>query len=190
MRKLIYTHMVSLDGYIEVDESSEHQDWAIGGDDLQRHFYEIESTIDAHLYGRKVYEVVASAWSMFAGDPSVSKDRAAYAHLWMEKPKFVFSRTLEHAEWNTRVINDDAVEVVRKLKAEAGNDLMLYGGNLAAALIPHGLVDEYRLYIQPVVIGTGTLMFQGLDDLLRLRLLETRTFDGGVVLHHYASAEA
>lgn len=189
MRKVIYTHMVSLDGYIETEESYEGPNWAVSDEGLQRHFAEVESTIDAHLYGRKAYETVASGWPVFAKDPSTPKDMAAYARLWMETPKVVFSKTLDHAEWNTRVVKENAAEEIAKLKAQPGKDLMLYGGVLASSLIPHGLIDEYRLYVNPVVLGSGTPMFPGLDHLLRLQLKDTQTFDCGVVLLHYSQSE-
>ncbi|MCB0183786.1 MAG: dihydrofolate reductase family protein [Caldilineaceae bacterium] len=103
----------------------------------------------------------------------------------MEKPKVVFSTTLDEVSWNARLVKENAVEAVRALKAEPGKDLALYGSILAASLIPHGLVDEFRFYVNPIVLGSGKPMFPDLAKMMRLRLVGTETFDCGVVLLHY-----
>jgi dihydrofolate reductase len=100
-------------------------------------------------------------------------------------PKIVFSKTLERADWNTTVVRDLVVDDILALKAQPGGDLALGGADLAAAFMRHDLVDEYRVYVHPVVIGRGRPMFPPVDDKVQLQLVETRTFGNGVVLLRY-----
>lgn len=100
-------------------------------------------------------------------------------------PKFVFSRTLTKAEWITKVIHDVVPEEIAELKAQPGGDLSLSGANLAATFMRHDLIDEYRLYVHPVVIGEGRPLFQAPEIRMNLRLAGTRSFGNGVVMLRY-----
>jgi dihydrofolate reductase len=100
-------------------------------------------------------------------------------------PKIVFSRTLEHADWNTAVVRDVVAEDILDLKAQPGGDLALGGADLTAAFMRHDLIDEYRLYVHPVVIGQGKRLFRPGGARFELRLVETQTFGNGVVLLRY-----
>ncbi len=188
MRTVIYAHMVSADGFIEADPGQTNgENWAVADEGLQQHFIELEKRVDAHLYGRAVYQQLAASWPAFAEDATLPDSMREYARMWVAKPKYVFSSTLEQAGPNTTVVRDDAARLIAELKSLPGNDLTLYGGRLAASLIGHGLIDEYRLYVNPVVLGRGTPMFPGLASMLRLRLLATESFQCGVVLLRYAA---
>jgi dihydrofolate reductase len=184
MRKLIYPHMVSLDGYIETDGTDKPSDWATGDEELTRHFIDFEATTDAHLYGRRIYEQLARDWPAMGEHPSAPPYVAEYARLWMAKPKIVFSRSLTHVEWNARLADDAAAEITR-LKEEPGGDLAIYGANLVAGLLPLGLIDEIRAYVNPVLLCGGKPMFPQLDNIIRLDLIESRAFGCGVVLLRY-----
>jgi dihydrofolate reductase len=107
-----------------------------------------------------------------------------FARIWRDMPKIVYSTTLERADWNTTVVRDVVVEEVMDLKAQPGGDLALGGADLAASFMRHDLIDEYRLYVHPVVIGTGKRLFPS-DTRVDLRLVETRPFGNGVVLLRY-----
>ncbi len=109
-----------------------------------------------------------------------------FASIWRDMPKIVFSRTLERAGWNTTVIRDLVAEEVMELKTQPGGDLALGGADLAAAFTRHDLIDEYRLYVHPIVIGQGKPLFHASDTKINLRLAETRTFGNGVVLLRYS----
>ncbi len=189
MRKVIYAHMVSLDGFIEAVESYKGPHWAVSDEELSRHFIDLESTIDAHLCGRRIYENLATWWPHAAKDPSTPEYLTEYARIWVNKPKIVFSRTLDHVEWNARLVKQNAAEEIAKLKSQPGKDLALYGGVLASSVIPHDLIDEYRFYVNPAVLGRGKPMFPALDNVLRLRLVETRAFGCVVVLLRYSQSE-
>lgn len=185
MRNLIYTHMISLDNYIETDRDYDGDNWASSDPGLSQHFQELESSIGTHLYGRRIFQELASMWPLMAESPNAPEAIAAYGRIWVEKPKVVFSTTLDSVAWNARLVKENAAEAVRALKAEPGKDLALYGSVLAASLIPHGLVDEFRFYVNPIVLGSGKPMFPDLAKVMRLRLIGTETFDCGVVLLHY-----
>lgn len=178
--------MVSLDGYIETDPSYTGPNWAVSDEELSRHFLDAESAIDAHLYGRRIYEALASWWPQAANDSSMPAGMAEYGRLWVSKPKIVFSRTLDHAEYNARLVKENAAEEIAKLKAQPGKDLALYGSVLASSLIPLGLVDEFRCYINPALLGRGKPMFPALVDVLRLKHMDTHVFVSGVVLLRYS----
>jgi dihydrofolate reductase len=102
----------------------------------------------------------------------------------------VFSTTLQRADWNTTVVRDVVVEEIEALKAQPGGDLVVGGADLTAAFMAHDLIDEYRLYVHPVVIGRGKPLFRPSDAKINLRLLETRTFGNGVVLLRYERARS
>ena len=185
MGKLIYTHMVSLDGFIEADKPYEGDNWAIADDELTRHFIEAEREIGAHLYGRRVFEALASGWPSFATMPGMPPLVVEYANLWINKPKVVFSTTLDHVDWNARLVKEAAAEEVANLKATSAKDLTLYGSVLAASMIEHKLVDELRFYINPVLLNSGVPVVAPLTQIVRLRLEATQPFGCGVVLLRY-----
>jgi dihydrofolate reductase len=108
-----------------------------------------------------------------------------FSRIWRDMPKIVYSRTLERADWNATVVRDVVPEEIQELKAQPGGDLALGGADIAAAFLRHDLIDEFRLYVHPVVIGRGKPLFQPSDTRVGLQLAETRTFGNGVVLLHY-----
>jgi dihydrofolate reductase len=128
--------------------------------------------------GRVTYEEMAATW------PTSQSD---YARPMNEIPKVVFSKTLERADWpETRIARGDLSEEIARLKREPGNDLIAYGGaTFAQALSRHGLVDEYRLMIQPAALGAGLPLFKDLAAPLHLELVEATTYSTGVAIHVY-----
>lgn len=187
MRKVIYSYMVSLDGFIETPERS--LDWIIIDEELHRYINDKQSTIGAYLNGRRMYELMAGFWPTADADPTYPDYIAEYARIWKQMPKIVFSKTLEQVGENARLVRDDLAGEVARLKAQPGKDLDLSGANLAASLMRLGLVDEYQLFVQPVILGSGTRMFPALEEPARLRLVETHTFGSGVVMLHYQRGE-
>jgi dihydrofolate reductase len=114
---------------------------------------------------------------------------AEFARIWRDMPKIVYSRTLERAEWNTTIVRDVLVDEVLELKAQTGGNLVLGGADLGATFMRLDLVDEYRLYVHPVVIGRGKPLFPASDTRISLQLAETRTFGNGVVPLRYQRPE-
>jgi len=139
----------------------------------------------AFLNGRVTYERMARFWPTADTIPSSTGPMVEFARIWRDMPKIVFSRTLERADWNTTVVRDVIAEEIQELKAQPGGDLVLGGADLAAAFMRHDLIDEYRLYVHPIVLGQGKPLFQPSDTKINLRLAESRTFGNGVVLLRY-----
>jgi dihydrofolate reductase len=187
MRKIILMMSVSLDGFIE--GPNRELDWHMVDDELHTHFNEQLSAMGAFLSGRVTHELMVGFWPTADTDPSSTGPMVEFARIWRDMPKIVYSRTLERSDWNTTVVRDVVAEEVKELKAQAGGDLALGGADIAAAFMRHDLIDEYRLYVHPVVIGRGKPLFPASDIKIELQLAETRTFGNGVVLLRYQRAD-
>jgi dihydrofolate reductase len=185
MRKVILMMQVSLDGFIE--GPGQDLSWHRVDEELHSHFNDLLRTMGGFLDGRVTYEMMAEYWPTADQDPSSSASEIEFAGIWRDMPKIVYSRTLAEAGWNTEVAADVVVEDVVKLKEQPGGDLALGGANLSATFRSLGLIDEYWIYVHPVLIGRGTPLFKETDALTPLRLLESRTFGSGVVLLRYAA---
>lgn len=182
MRRIVLMMSVSLDGRFE----GEGRDitWHRVDDALHRHFNDTLRQAGAFLSGRVTYELMAGYWPTADADPEASAPVAEFAGIWREKPKVVYSRTLPEsaAGWHTTVVREVVPEEVRALREQPGGDLVLGGANLAASFLRHGLVDEFRTYVHPVLVGRGTPLFPPDGAPVPLRLVESRTFGNGVVL--------
>jgi len=183
MRKIILMMSVSVDGFIEGPNGE--LDWHSVGDEFHSHVDEQLGAMSAFLSGRVVYELMAGYWPMADSNPSCTRRVAEFARIWREMPKIVFSRTLERAEWNTTVVREVVPEQIRELQAQPGGDMVVSGALLGAAFMEHDLIDEYRIYVHPIVIGRGKPLFRPSAQKIALRLGETRTFGNGVVLLRY-----
>jgi dihydrofolate reductase len=137
------------------------------------------------LDGRVTYELMAGFWPTADRDPSSTEPVVEFARIWRDMPKIVYSRTLDRADWNSTVVRDVVPEEVMELKAQPGGDMVLGGADVAASFMSHDLIDEYRIYVHPVVIGRGRPLFPAADAKIDLKLVETRTFGNGVVLLRY-----
>jgi len=188
MRKIILMMSVSVDGFIEGPDRE--LDWQMVDDELHTHFNEQLGPMGAFLSGRVTHELMAGFWPTADRDPSSTGPMVEFARIWRDMPKIVFSRTLDRAGWNTTVVREVVAEEIQELKAQPGGDMVLGGADLAAAFMRHDLIDEYRLYVHPVVIGRGKPLFRPSDVRVNLRLAETRTFGNGVVLLRYQRADA
>jgi dihydrofolate reductase len=187
MRRIIWMMSVSLDGFME--GPGRELDWQLIDEELHRHFNEQLAAMGAFLDGRVTYELMAGFWPTADADPASSEPVAEFARIWREMPKIVYSRTLDRAGWNTTVVREVVPEEVAALKAQAGGDLVVGGADLAGTFMHLGLIDEYRVYVHPVVIGRGKPMFAPSDSRTPLRLAETRAFGNGVVLLRYLRAD-
>jgi dihydrofolate reductase len=183
MRKVIYAMSVSIDGFIEATNGDLR--WSFPDEELHKHFNDRETMIDIHLYGRRLYENMAAYWPTADENPSASKVEIEYARIWKDMKKMVFSKTLKQVGWNSQLVSGNIAEEVNRLKAQPGNDMSVGGAGIAAAFMQLGLIDEYNLYVHPIILGSGKPMFPLLRDKLILQLVETRTFGSGVVLLRY-----
>ncbi|MFI5497746.1 dihydrofolate reductase family protein [Nocardia asteroides] len=180
MRRLIYGFGVSLDGYI--NDRDGNIDWTDPDDELHQFHNDRFRGLEVSLHGRRMYELMAEYWPHVPADaPPIARE---FGRLWTDKPKVVFSRTLTEVGWNSTLVAENAVEEVRRLKAEGDGVMEVGGASLAAALMPHGLIDEYQLFVSPLVLGGGTPFFPALDKRIPLRLAETRRFDSVVLMRY------
>jgi dihydrofolate reductase len=182
MARLIYSALTSLDGYV-ADEDGNF-DWAKPSEEVHVFVNDLERPVGTHLYGRRMYEVMAY-WETAdtTGDqPPFFRD---YAEIWKAAEKIVYSRTLaEVSSARTRIEREFDIDAIRQLKATADSDISVGGPDLAAQAIEAGLVDELHLVLAPVVVGGGK---PSLPDKVRLELelLDERRFANGVVHLHY-----
>jgi dihydrofolate reductase len=183
VRRIIWTISVSVDGYME----GPHReiDWHMVDEELHRHMNGWLADAGGFLDGRVTYELMAEYWPTADQDPAATPTIAEFARIWRDTPKVVYSRTLERADWNATVVADVVPAEVLALKAQSGGDLVLGGAHLGAEFARHDLIDEYRLYIHPIVIGRGTRMLRPSDTKVPLELIETHTFGNGVVMLRY-----
>ena len=187
MRRVIYSPMVSLDGFVE--GPNRELDWGIVDEELHSFINDQQRAIDTYLFGRRMYEVMVY-WDTAEADPSNPEYALEFARIWKNTHKIVFSKTLAQVQGNATLSKGNIVEEIARLKTEPGKDMSVGGAAIATTLMRSNLIDEYWLYVQPVILGSGTPMFPALSSKINLRLLETRTFNSGVVLLRYQSPEA
>lgn len=185
MPRLIYSMMVSLDGFVETPSRS--LDWCLIDEELHLFANDQAREMGTFLYGRRLYEVMSAYWPT-ADRPGAPAYEVEFARIWMATPKIVFSKTLDRVEWNSRLQRDGIADTIAALKAAPGRDVSVAGPTLAATAVRLGLVDEYRLLVQPVVLGAGRPFFPPSEERIDVRLVETRTFGSGVVYQRYERA--
>jgi dihydrofolate reductase len=181
MASLIYSAMTSLDGYIA--DADGNFDWAAPDDEVHAFINDLERPVGTYLYGRRMYETMLYWETAHADDQSAVE--GDFTQIWQAADKVVYSTTLERASSaRTRLERSFDPAAVRQLKSAASRDLAIAGPNLAAHAIRAGLVDEYHLFVAPIVVGGGN---RGLPDDARveLELLEERRFGGGTVFLRY-----
>jgi dihydrofolate reductase len=185
MRRLIYSTGVSLDGYIAGRDGE--FDWSAPDEELHRFHNQQTRELGVHLCGRRLYETMVY-WETADKNPSAAEYVLEFARIWQDLPKVVFSTTLAKVEGNATLATHGVAEEVAELKQQPGKDLAVGGAGLASTCIELGLVDEYRLFVSPVVVGGGTPYFPALDARIGLELVETRTFGSRVVYLRYRRA--
>ena len=192
MKRLIVSNLMSLDGFVAGPKGE--LDWFVHegfmtGTEFGDHARKLISSVDAILLGRRTYEEFVSYWPTATDNDPVITERMNHV------PKIVFSETLEKVEWgqwnNVRLVRKDACGEVRRLKEEAGRDLVIYGSaGLVSSLMKEDLIDEFQIFIHPVVLGGGTPEFKGLDKRFRLKLVKVTPFNTGAVGLYYEPLRA
>lgn len=190
MRKLILSMNVTLDGFMAGPDCE--LDWHFDRwtAEMAEALCEELRKADTIVLGRITYTAMARYWPQKAGDASFPRQDAAFAGMMNDYAKIVFSNTLSVATWsNARLVRGDVRREITRLKRQPGKNIMVYGsGKLAASLMSMGLVDQYQLWVHPVLLGKGKPLFGGVETHLPLQLTETRTFTSGVVVLYYAAA--
>ena len=183
MGSVVLSLSISIDGFYEGPDRE--IDWHLVDDELHQHLNDRLTTAAAFLEGRLTYELMEAYWPTADADPSNPAPMREFAGIWRKVPKVVYSRTLQQVGPNATLAREVDPDAVRRLAARSDGDLVVGGPQLAAAFRRHDLIDEYRLYVHPVVLGRGHPLFQPSDSPTSLRLLDTHTFGNGVVLLHY-----
>ena len=187
MRKLVVFNHASVDGYF-VDVKGD-MSWAKADhQDAEWNAFVAENASGGGLlvFGRITYELMAGFWPT----PFAMESMPIVAEGMNSMPKVVFSRTLDQAPWNnTRLVKGDMVAEVRKMKKEPGDDMVILGsGSIVSQLAPESLIDEYQVVVNPIVLGKGRTMFEGVKEKLILKLTKTRAFSNGNVFLCYEPA--
>lgn len=182
MRKLFAFLVATVDGYYE--GPNQEFDWPNVDDEFNRFSVEQLDEIDTLVFGRVTYEGMAAYWPT----STALRDDPQVATRMNEISKVVISRTLTKAGWaNTRLVKDDVVGELTRLKEQPGLDIAIFGSSaLTVDLVRHGLIDELRIMIHPVVLGAGRSLFKSADQRIQVRLVKTRVFNSGNVLLYYA----
>lgn len=184
MRKLIVFNMVSLDGYF-VDANGD-MSWAHKNDEEWNAFVAGNAKSGGELvFGRVTYDLMASYWPT----PVAVQNNPVVAGQMNSLPKVVFSRTLAKASWsNTRLVKDGLATEIRTMKKEPGKNMVIFGsGSIVSQLAQEGLIDEYQIVVNPIVLGKGRTMFDGVKAKIALKLTRTRTFGNGNIFLCYDS---
>jgi dihydrofolate reductase len=180
MRRIIVSNLMSLDGFFE--GPNQELDWFIVDEEFLAYARELLQSVDTLLFGAKTYRHMAAYWPSAPADETADKMNGL--------PKIVFSKTLQKADWNnSRLIRNNIQEEVSKLKAQPGKDIVVFGSaSLSQSLLQFGLIDEYRIILQPLLIGRGRSLFDKMDGKLRLRLERTKLLASGVIVLYYQKA--
>jgi len=183
MRKLIFGMNMSLDGYICAP--GDDLGWSVPSDELFQWWSDRVAATGLALYGRKLWQTMSSYWPTADQQPGATPAQIAFSRRWKDMPKVVFSSTTSEVGWNARLVTQDAVTEITRLKTEDGGFMDVGGATLAAAAMRASLIDEYAVVTHPVLVGGGTPFFTALDNWVNLNLVETRTFPDGVLLTRY-----
>ena len=181
MRKIIVSNYVSLDGFFAGPNGE--IDWFLWNEETTQYSIELLNSIDTILFGRVTFELMAGYWPT----PASAEENPIITNAMNNLPKTVFSKTLTKADWNnTRLVREIDKEEILKLKRESGRDIVIYGsGSIVSAFTKLNLIDDYRIFVNPVIIGNGKPLFKDLKERINLKLLDTMAFGNGVVLLHY-----
>src|SRR6266487_4407120 len=170
MRKVILSNLVTLDGFFAGPNGE--LDWFIVNEEGKKDANDLLSKVDAILFGRVTYQLLADYWPAAATNPSTSKSDLEIADKMNNLPKIVFSKTLQEVKWNnSRLVKENIAEEISKMKQQPGKDMVIFGsGSIVTTFMQLGLIDEYRILVNPVVLGNGKPLFTDINDKQNLKL--------------------
>jgi dihydrofolate reductase len=185
MRKIIFQMMVSLDGYYEGPNGE--LDWHVVDDEFNAYAHQLLDSLDGLIFGRKTYELMANFWP----SESALRDDPVTARYMNSLHKYVVSQTVKKVDWeNSSLLKGDPAVEIARLKAQPGKDLAIFGSSdLVVSLDQPRLIDEYRFFFAPVVLGNGKPLLAGLKHQIKMKLIESLVFKTGVVVNRYTAQE-
>jgi len=185
MRKLIFFMHTSLDGFVAGPKGE--LNWAHVDEELFDFVTSMTAKADTALYGRVTYEMMQGYWPDAGKAPNASKHDKEHSEWYNKVNKVVLSTTLsEEGLDNTKVISNQLADNINKIKNEEGKNILIFGSPRAShSLLGVGLIDEFWLFVNPILLGEGTPLFKGITETTKLKLVETKTFSSGVIALHY-----
>ena len=183
---MLSTH-VTLDGFMAGPKSELDWHFKNWNEEMEKYVNDQRSRFDTILVGRVTYQGMAKHWTAVAADPSARKQDIEFANWMNELPKVVFSKTLSTSEWNnSRIIKDNIAREISEMKLQPGKDMIMWGGvSIISTFIQLGLIDEYQIWVAPVVLGRGLPLFNNIKKSIDLKLLRTLQFSNSVILLSY-----
>jgi len=183
MRKLIAAINMTLDGFCNHEAMT-------ADDEVHEHYNDLLRQADTLIYGRKTYQLMESYWPLIVKEPTGNKPTDEFAVLIDDLAKIVYSHTLEGVVWNNSTLKREVIpEEILELKRQEGKNILVGSPSMIAAFTKLGLIDEYQLCIQPILLGSGLTLFKNIGNRVNLSLLKTKTFQCGAVVHYYATAK-
>jgi dihydrofolate reductase len=191
MRKVIVSMNVTLDGFMAGPGCELDWHFNFWNEEMSEYAGKQLNGADTILLGRVTYNAMAKYWPFVTVDPSYPREDIAFADMMNSHQKIVFSGTLEKASWNnTRLVKENSSRKIVRLKQQPGKNILIYGsGSIISALMRWELIDEYMLWVHPVVLGKGKQLFSDLTNRITLQLVGTKTFNSGVVLIYYQAGK-
>src|SRR4051812_12839641 len=185
MRKLIFSMHTSLDGFVAGLKGE--MNWIKVDDEIFDFVATITDKADTALYGRVTYEMMQSYWPTAGDEPDASTHDKVHSAWYNKVSKIVLSKTLtKEGLQNTTIMSDDLVENINKIKNQQGENILIFGSPSAShSLMSLGLIDEFWLFVNPILLGQGIPLFKDVTETIQLKLIETKTFSSGVVALHY-----
>jgi dihydrofolate reductase len=190
MRKLIVSMNLSLDGYLSGPLGDLDWHFEIWNEQMGEKMLEQLQETDTIILGRLTYQAMAKYWTAKHMDDRFARQDLALADKMNQHIKIIFSKTIKQSVWHHSIFDtSDPTEKIKLLKRKKGKDMILFGSaSLASALIQSGIVDEYHLWIHPIILGRGTPIFHDLRNQIKLKLKDSVVFDSGVVTNYYSQA--
>lgn len=187
MRHLIFFMHTTLDGFVAGPNGE--MNWINVDEEIFDFVGTMTDKSDTALYGRVTYEMMEGYWPTAGDDPNASKHDKEHSAWYNKVPKVVLSTTMKAGKENTTIISDNLSERINEIKAREGQDIIIFGSPTASqSLMREGLIDEFWLFVNPILLGEGKPLFKGIHETIQLKLVETKTFGCGVVALHYAKA--
>jgi dihydrofolate reductase len=186
MRNLIFFMHTSLDGFVTGPNGE--MNWIQLDDDMFDFVATMTNKADTALYGRVTYEMMESYWPKAGEQPNATKHDKEHSAWYNKVSKVVLSKTInETGLINTKVISDQLTDNINKIKNQEGKNILIFGSPGATySLLSLGLIDEFWLFVNPILLGQGEPIFKGINERIKLKLAETKTFASGVIALHYA----
>jgi dihydrofolate reductase len=187
MRHLIFFMHTTLDGFVAGPNGE--MNWIKVDEEIFDFVGTMTDKSDTALYGRVTYEMMEGYWPTAGDKPNASKHDKEHAAWYNKVPKVVLSTTMKAGKENTTIISDNISERVNEIKAREGKDIIIFGSPTASqSLMTEGLVDEFWLFVNPILLGEGKPLFRNIHETIQLKLVETKTFGCGVIALHYSKA--